>query len=434
MTFRFHPAKTILSGALFLLLLPGAAAQRTANHPYKGAMLQTQDLRVTFIRRLQNYNPSAPDHDPGVMSPKSVHVHPSGQKYYINSLEGCLTLAYDFSSGEKLATIRHDIGPEHAALWAPASGLFPFHHTYKTPDVFTGKPVESTFSHNGHYLWVPYYRRSFDINAQDPSALAVIDTEADTLVRLFETGPLPKMIATSPDGTRIAVTHWGDNTVGMLDISSDQPEDWHYSNCYIVDYQLQLNFSLTAPVNRDRSSGYCLRGTLFTPDGRYLLVGCMGGGGGIAVIDIQQGLYLGRLLGMMPNLRHIIICGEYLYASINNAGYVQRIPLSDLYEAIGRLDGKTAQLGGWVNCKVPAGARTITASPDGRYIYVACHAGNCLAVVDAASMKLIGTVPADSFPVGLDVSKDGRYVFLTSQAEQGVGGNAVDIYRVEYLR
>lgn len=48
------------------------------------------------------------------------------------------------------------------------------------------------FSHRGRYLWVPYYRRSFDINAQDPSAVAVIDTRTDSIVRMFETGPLPK--------------------------------------------------------------------------------------------------------------------------------------------------------------------------------------------------------------------------------------------------
>lgn len=51
--------------------------------------------------------------------------------------------------------------------------------------------------------------------------LAVIVTRTDEIIRLFETGPLPKMITTSPDGSRIAVTHWGNNTVGVLDISSD---------------------------------------------------------------------------------------------------------------------------------------------------------------------------------------------------------------------
>ena len=46
-------------------------------------------------------------------------------------------------------------------------------------------------------------------------------------------------------------------------------------------------------------------------------------------------------------------------------------------------------------------------------------------------MALIGTVPADSFPVGLDISRDGRYVFTTSQARD-IAGNAVDIFKIVY--
>lgn len=72
-----------------------------------------------------------------------------------------------------------------------------------------------------------------------------------------------------------------------MDISSDRPEDWHYISNYVIGSKLSLDYSRTEPVNRDNGSGHCLRGTLFTPDNRYLLVGCMGGAGGIAVIDLE---------------------------------------------------------------------------------------------------------------------------------------------------
>ena len=264
--------------------------------------------------------------------------------------------------------------------------------------------------------------------------MAVIDTQRDTIVRIFETGPLPKMIATSPDGNRIAVTHWGDNTVGLLDISGNDPTRWHYVSCHIVDYKLKLNYSRTVSVNRDAGSGYCLRGTLFTPDGRYLLVGCMGAGGGIAVIDLQNDKYLGRILGMMSNLRHLILSGEYLYLSINNKGYVQRIPLSRILESIDGFDEKhaTVTLTDWESCKVPAGARTIVASPDGRFIFAACNFSSKIAVVDTRTMTLVGTLDADSYPVGLDLSQDGKYLLSTSQARPSGGGNAVDIFEIRY--
>ena len=47
-------------------------------------------------------------------------------------------------------------------------------------------------------------------------------------------------------------------------------------------------------------------------------------------------------------------------------------------------------------------------------------------------MKLLGTLDADSYPVGLDISDDGCYLFSTSQARDSKGGNAVDIFKVTY--
>ena len=425
----------MLSILHILLAFALAGANPPVVHPTPGVTrLEADSVVITFVTRKQNYaGGDAATRDEDIFSPKSVHIHPDGSKYYVNSLEGMRTVAFDFASGGKRAVIHHRFDSTALDRWAPDSGLFPFSYTYKEPGTFSGKPVESTFSHGGRYLWVPYYRRSYDINAQDPSAVAVIDTQCDSIVRLFETGPLPKMIATSPDGTRIAIAHWGDNTVGLLDIAGEDVAAWHYIGCYTVDYKLKLNYSRTTPVNRDVGSGYCLRGTVFTPDGRYLLVGCMGGTGGIAVIDLVQERYLGRILGMMSNLRHLLLHGDYLYASINSKGYVQRIPLRRIYDAISELqpDKKTTVLDGWESCKVPAGARTIVISPDGRFVFAACNFSSKIAVVDTRTMKLVGTLDADSYPVGLDISQDGRYLFSTSQARDA-GGNAVDIFRIDY--
>ena len=433
----------LLSLLLFLCLqgqsyiVPDEKPNIPVVHPNVGKTLVTDDLQVMFVARKSNYA-CAPEEslDADIDSPKSVNVHPTEQKYYVNNLEGCNTVVYDLQTGENLKVITHQLGDTHAHLWAPQSGFYKFKYTYSKPNNFSGKPVESTLSHDGRYLWVPYYRRTYDLNAQEPSAMAVIDTKADTIVKLFETGPLPKMVAVSNDQTRLAVTHWGNNTVGILDIASSNPDEWKYIANLVVDYELRLNFSRTEKVDRDSNSGYCLRGTVFTPDGKYLLVGCMGGGGGIAVIELENNRYLGRILGPMPSLRHIVIKNGYLYASINSSGYVQRIPLETLYAKIQSLNGSTSKqvtVTDWVSCKVPAGARTIQLTPDGKYIFVACNVGSALAVVDAQTMKLLGTISADSFPVGLDISQDGSYVFTTSQGRRGFGGNSVNIFEIKYL-
>ena len=427
-------AAAVLASGISSLFGGTALHAQEVVHPTVGTSMHSEHIDVTFIGRKQHFNGrDTRTLDKFIHSPKSVNIHPSGNKFYVNSLEGGHTVVYDFYTRERIAVIEHTFAAKDSSLWAPDSGLFEWNWNPKEKNVFWGKPVESTFSHEGRYLWVPYYRRSYDINAQDPSAVAVIDTREDRIVRMFETGPLPKMIATSPDGNTIAISHWGNNTVALLDISSENIQDWHYTACYVVDYKLQLNFSRTTQVDRDANSGYCLRGTVFTPDGKYLLVGCMGKGGGIAVIDLVQGKYMGRVMGVKPNLRHLVIQDGWLYLSINASGFIQRIKLDTFMEAASKLTGEgTVTLNGWENCKVPAGARTLVLSPDGRYAFAACNFASCLAVVDTQTMTLVGTVKADSYPVGLDISADGRYLIMTSQGRSGNGGNAVDLFEVNY--
>lgn len=429
--------KLIVLLSLLMLAAPCVVTAQDIVHPPLGQSVRSADgtFTITLVSKKQQYSYAVADTatlDRDIRSPKSVNIHPNGRKYYVNSLEGARTVVYEAGTNKKLAVINHNFTEADSALWSKPSGLFEFTHYTERLNTFYGKPVESAFSHGGRYLWVPYYRRSYDINAQDPSAVAIIDTQTDKIIRLMETGPLPKMIAVSPDNKYVAITHWGNNTVGIIEIKSNAPADWHYVSCVTVGYKLKLDFSLEEPVDRDVNSGFCLRGTAFTPDNHYLLVGCMGGSGGIAVIDVAQASYLGTVHGMMSNLRHLVIRNGYLYLSINKLGYVQKAPLSAFLEAVGKMENKRGEFKEWVNCKVGAGARTIDITPDGRYLVAACNSGSCLTVVDTHTMAVVATIPADSYPVGLDISKDGRFVYTTSQGRSGGGGNCVDIFRMEY--
>ena len=388
-------------------------------------------LTIKCVGKKQNFNwADTATRDVDVFSPKSVNFHPDGSRFYVNSLEGCATVVYDATTTTKLKVIPHKFSSGEGPLWSKPSGYYTFTH-YKdgATRAFEGKPVESAFSHGGRYLWVPYYRRTFDINAQDPSAIAIIDTHGDSIVRMMETGPLPKMIRCSGDGKTMAVAHWGDNTVGLIDISGDDPSRWHHLAPVVVDRQLQLNFSLTHSINRDANSGNLLRGTVWMPGDRYLLVACMGGGG-IAVIDVPAHRYLGKVTGI-SNARHLIISHDWLYASVNAAGLVQRVPVDSVLTAIER-GGTSFNARGWQTCHVGGGARTIEASPSGRYVFAACNSASHLYVVDTERMAVIARIKVDSYPVGLDISRDGTLVVVTSQARSGLGGNAVNLYRVTY--
>ncbi len=412
-----------------------AQAQPPVHHSRIGESMTAQGgvLTITNVGKKQNFDwRDSATRDEDVFSPKSVNFHPDGSKYYVNSLEGCATVVYDRQTNRKLKVISHRHSSGQGPLWNTPSGIYRFtHYADGATRAFGGKPVEATFSHGGRYLWVPYYRRTFDLNAQDPSAIAIIDTRVDSIVCMMETGPLPKMIVCSHDGTRVAVTHWGNNTVGLIDITGDDPKQWHHLPYVVVDHELKLDFSLNHEVNRDAHSGLLLRGTVFTPDDRYLLVGCMGGGG-IAVIDMRpQPRYVGKI-GGISNARHLIIKGGYLYASVNAAGLVQRVPLDSVIHAIEHRQGMSIGLRGWQTCKVGGGARTIEASPSGRYVFAACNSASALYVVDTQRMQAIGHITVDSYPVGLDISQDGRFLVVTSQARNYQGGNAVNLYRVDY--
>ena len=47
-------------------------------------------------------------------------------------------------------------------------------------------------------------------------------------------------------------------------------------------------------------------------------------------------------------------------------------------------------------------------------------------------MRTVTQITVDSYPVGLHIADDGRFLVVTSQARSGLGGNAVNLYRVDY--
>lgn len=68
------------------------------SHPQIGTTAQATDgsLTMKLIAKKQNYGGTADTRDTDINSPKSINIHPDGSKYYVNSLEGCTTISYDF--------------------------------------------------------------------------------------------------------------------------------------------------------------------------------------------------------------------------------------------------------------------------------------------------------------------------------------------------
>ncbi|MBK8803076.1 MAG: hypothetical protein IPN71_13675 [Fibrobacteres bacterium] len=49
-------------------------------------------------------------------------------------------------------------------------------------------------------------------------------------------------------------------------------------------------------------------------------------------------------------------------------------------------------------------------------------------------MAVVATIQADSYPVGMDLSPDGKWLVVTAQGHTDGGGNSVMVYRVETER
>jgi DNA-binding beta-propeller fold protein YncE len=356
----------------------------------------------------------------------------------VNALEGNETLVYDPATLEKRGAISHVFTAAEAPLFRGETTLFDYVYrresTAGDPNIMAGKPVESELSHGDRFLWVPYYKRDFDLGAGSPSAVAIIDTSTEKILRVMPTGPIPKYVAASPDGRWVAVTHWGDNTLGIIDTSSGDPARFAYLPQHLVVGERMSMEALTGK-DRDAECGHCLRGTVFTPDGKTLLVARMGSGG-VAAFEVGTWRYLGTVTGEPKSPRHLLVTkdGQWLYLSANAAGSVSRLKMGTLMAALKRANGKTEKVAGWQTVRVGGGARTIAFSPDERLVYAASNARAEVVVVDVKRMKVVHRIRTDAYAVGLAVSPDGKQLWTTSQGHKDGGGRAIGVFSVESRR
>lgn len=394
----------------------------TTSHPSQSA------VRLELVHRFQSYNSkphsSADVFDPDIQSPKSVRFSKNGDRVFVNSLEGMKTVVYKTDSFKKAGLILHTFHAQDQALFVgnPSS-----------KNIFSGKPVESALTNGGKYLWVPYYRRNFDPNGVQASAVAVVDTDSLKIVRVFETGPIAKYVFASPDGRLLVVSNWGNNTLTVFDIAHANPNEFHIITTLTVEHALDLNH---VGGDRDKNCGFCLRGLAFSQDSQYLFVARMGGGG-IAVFDMKDTSdfkYLGTVFGMKPTPRDLLLSpeGKSLYISSNIAGYISRIAVDALIAKAQQAHGGHVTLNVKDEIEIGTGARTIRLSKDGRYLFVALNKRSEVAVLDTRDFHVVSRIAVDSYPVGLDLSADGRQLWMTSQAKATGGGDAVDVFSVTY--
>lgn len=423
--------------SIFTLIVLNANAQVKKVPLGTTSAIASAPIQLQLTERHQSYTSKTSSkkdqYDTNINSPKSVTFTKDGSKYYVQSLEGCETVVYNAKSHLKLKVIKHKFGPNNAFLFKDGASTvfdYKFADSRKDPNTFLGKPVESCLTADGKYLLVTYYRRSYDSNAQYPSALAIINTATDEIVRVMPTGPLPKMLAASSDGKYIAVTHWGDNTIGIMDVSQKDPNTFKFIKLLEADHRIDLSAMGNGHINRDTECGNCLRGTAFSNDSKYLLIGKMSSNNGIAVFNTSNFENVGNINGLKSNLRHLIIKNNVIYTSANKSGYVEKFNWTNIEQQINK-GAKDLKPEGVESVFVGAGARTIGMTHDGKYIFAAVNNECKISIVDIATMKMVNSIPADPYPVGLAVAPDDKSLIVTSQGNAAGGGNSVMIYTIK---
>ena len=358
--------------------------------------LYQNDKHTAFIR------------DSEMLSPKSAEFLDK-HTLAINALEAGKTLIYDTETWQKEPSINHTFNqPEFQKL-----DNFPY-PVFTRP--FMGKPVEIT--HNQDKIWIPYYRYSWDTQSEHGSAIAQIDMKTRQIEKLIPAGNIPKMVTLSHNEQFLASTNWGDNTVIVYDLKNSEVTGQRY---FTIDKKLN-----TEHITGDRDShcGFCLRGTVFSPDDHYLLVSRMGGGG-IALINLATNQYEGTARGVPLTPRHLVLKGDMLYISTCYSKQIARINVHTFIEHY-----KSIKLSDWQVLNMGSAVRTLSVSADGKYTYATLNDTSEVAVVDNENFKIIEKHKVASFPVGLTVSPDDQYIVVTSQGKTGRGGgNHIDIFK-----
>lgn len=388
--------------ALSLFSFSSICFSSVLNHELEIGLYQ-KNKKTKFIKNLD------------VLSPKSVDF--VDNKMFINALEKGSTIIYNTDTWLLENKIDYQFNkPDFLKI-----KNFPY--TIQNQS-FLGKPVE--FTHYKNTAFIPFYRLSWDTNSRYHSALAQVDLITFKVKNIIPAGSIPKMVRVSSDGQYLVNSHWGDNTVGIYSLDSNQNiSDYHY---VIIDKKLNTE---KISGDRDKNCGYCLRGTVITPDNKYAIVGRMGGGG-LAVIDLDKKSYIGTLWNVPLTPRHLIISPQNeLVLSTCASGEVAKLSLNNIYKHIHELENKNSvslKKTDWKSFNAGGSVRTIDLSKDGTYIYAALNTSSELAVIDYQSMKLIEKFKIANYPVGLAVSPDDKYIAITQQGKSGNGGNHVDIF------
>lgn len=189
----------------------------------------------------------------------------------------------------------------------------------------------------------------------------------------------PEAAWLSTDGRQLAVCAERAGKVVFLDL---------------VERRVVGSMSIDAPPPEDCT---------FSPDGRWLVVS-QRGAAIVTIIDLHNGRQRARIL-ISGQPSAMVFAGDEVWMTV---------PASHRLEVI---DSRT-----WTRkAGMAAGLRptALTASADGRRVYVANQGSGTVSVVDTVSRRIVKHVPAGRAPAQLGLSRDGSRLMVADRQNPG---------------
>jgi YVTN family beta-propeller protein len=303
----------------------------------------------------------------GGLTPKSIVPDGRGRMFAQNMIYSHTVNVYD-RSYQRVAQI-----PDAVDLTA-----------FGKPGRHQGGPVEAALSADGDHMYVTNYQMygpgfshpgddECAKGSWDPSYVYRVALDTLTVDEVIQVGPVPKYIATSPDGRWVLNSNWCGYDLSVIDAAS-------------------------AKEVRRVPLGRFPRGIAVTPDSRTAYVAVMGSSD-IAVVDLRT-FAVGWIRGVGRGPRHLVIDGDgrFLYATLNSAGQVAKIDTAT-NAVVARVASATEP-------------RSMAISADGTALYVVNYASDAVSKIRTADMVQTQRIPVDHHPIGIAYDPDARQVWV----------------------